>query len=294
LKLEKVPQLVWKSVKGASTEALLYGVWQKEFDCTVADSNILALNRRFMPELTSPLVVGQTQHLAWMLPQGALKLQSAVNEWLDAFRSSGALAQWHDHYYGFIEEYDYVDNKKLHDRVPSRYKPHAHLFETAAEKYDLSLTLLAAQSYQESHWRPKAKSPTGVRGMMMLTRVTAKSMGVTDRLDAAQSIDGGARYLKAMKARFSENVVEPDRTWMALAAYNIGRAHLHDAQRLARERGLSPYKWSDIQTILPLLSQPDVYKKLKYGYARGHEPVQYVRRIREYEHVLKRLLSQDT
>lgn len=293
LKSTDLPELTWKTVSDVSTEQLLYGVWQKKFDCTLADANILALNQRLMPELISDLQIDDQQPLAWMLPKGADALQASVQKWFDEFERSGGLKHWHERYYGFIEDYDYVDNKKLHERVQARYVPHAHLFEAAAEQYDLPVSLLAAQSYQESHWRPNAKSPTGVRGMMMLTRATAKSLGIENRLDVQQSIEGGARYLKAMKGRFADEVQEPDRTWLALAAYNIGRAHMHDAQSLARARGLNPHKWHDVKSVLPLLAQPKVYRKLKYGYARGHEPVQYVSRIRAYQHVLETLLSVD-
>lgn len=293
LKSDKVPDLSWETVEDVSTEQLLYEVWQKKFDCTLADSNILALNRRLMPELTAPLALGEAQSLAWMLPKRSETLEASVSQWLSEFKASGELSRWEERHYGFIDEYDYVDNKKLHARVKERYQPHAHIFEAAAKKYDLPVSLLAAQSYQESHWRPKAKSPTGVRGMMMLTRATAKSLGIENRLDVQQSIEGGARYLNAMKARFSDDVQEPDLTWLALAAYNIGRAHMHDAQSLARSKGLDPYKWHDVKSVLPLLAQPKVYKKLKYGYARGHEPVQYVQRIREYQHVLETLLGEN-
>ena len=122
---------------------------------------------------------------------------------------------------------------------------------------------------------------------MMLTQNTARAMGVSNRLDPKQSINGGARYLARMKQRFVPEVTEPDRTWLALAAYNVGRAHLHDAQKLAREQDLDPHLWRDIKQVLPLLSDPDYYRDLKYGYARGTEPVRYVRRIREYQHILE-------
>lgn len=127
----------------------------------------------------------------------------------------------------------------------------------------------------------------------MLTLNTAKAMGVENRLDPKQSIFGGAKYLSELKKhRFADEVKEPDRTWLALAAYNIGRAHLHDAQTLARELELSPYHWNDIKQVLPLLTEKRYYKNLKYGYARGTEPVRYVQRIREYRHMLENKLNQ--
>ncbi len=94
-----------------------------------------------------------------------------------------------------------------------------------------------------------------------------------------------------IKNRFSDEVKEPDRTWLALAAYNVGRGHLHDAQTLAREQDLNPYLWADVKQVLPLLADKKYYSKLKHGYARGNEPVRYVQRIREYQHILENELN---
>jgi membrane-bound lytic murein transglycosylase F len=262
-------------------------VWEGEFDCTVADSNIVDINRRYFPELIAPFNLSREQPLAWAMPPGGGELEKAVNRWLQDFEADGRLAVLLERYYGFVEAFDYVDVRVYLRRIEQRFPRYQEYFREAAEEYGLPPLLLAAQGYQESHWNPRASSPTGVRGIMMLTRPTARAMGVDNRLDPRQSIFGGARYLARMKERFVEEVKEPDRTWLALAAYNIGRAHLHDAQTLARQQGLNPYLWRDIKQVLPLLSQKKYYKKLRYGYARGMEPVRYVQRIREYQHILR-------
>ena len=287
LRAEGHPQLEWRENAEADTETLLRRVWQREIDCTVADSTIVDINRRYYPELIAPFNLSGEQQLAWVMAQPRDDLAEAVADWLEDFRDSGRLANLRDRYYGFFEVFDYVDTAVYIRRIRERFPQYDEYFREAAAKYDLPYTLIAAQGYQESHWNARARSPTGVRGIMMLTRVTAREMGVSDRLDARQSIFGGGRYLARMKQRFVPEVQEPDRTWLALAAYNIGRAHLHDAQGLARERGLSPHRWRDIKRVLPLLSDPVYYNDLKYGYARGTEPVRYVQRIREYQHILQ-------
>lgn len=284
---EEYPQLSWREIDDADTEALLREVWESKFDCTVADSTIVDINRRYFPELIAPFNLSREQPLAWALPAGAGDLEKAVNRWLRDFEADGRLAVLLERYYGFFEAFDYVDVSVYLRRIEKRFPQYRKYFREAAEEYGLPPLLLAAQGYQESHWDPRASSPTGVRGIMMLTRPTARAMGVENRLDPRQSIFGGARYLARMKERFADAVKEPDRTWLALAAYNIGRAHLHDAQTLARQQGLNPYLWRDIKQVLPLLSQKKHYKKLKYGYARGMEPVRYVQRIREYQHILR-------
>lgn len=172
--------------------------------------------------------------------------------------------------------------------LKTRFPRYQKLFKQAAARHRVDWDLLAAQAYQESHWNRKAKSPTGVRGIMMLTRRTAASLGVTNRLDPVQSINGGAKYLSRLEGRLPKKISHPDRTFVALAAYNVGLGHVKDAQTLARRHGKDPHQWQHLRSVLPLLTKKRYYKTVRYGYARGHEPVQYVKRIRTYRLLLER------
>lgn len=122
----------------------------------------------------------------------------------------------------------------------------------------------------------------------MLTLPTAKSLGVKNRLDAKQSIFGGAKYISQIEKGFADEVKGKNRVLFALAAYNVGMGHMHDAQTLARRMNKDPYSWRDIKTVLPLLSQKKYYKQLKYGYARGSEPVRYVSSIHQYAAIINK------
>ena len=289
---EQYPALSWVESAELSTEQILYKVWQREVDCSVADSNIVDLNRRYFPELIAPFNLNRSEKLAWMLHKSSTGLGAEIQKWYAEYEETGRLDSMLDQYYGFFEVFDYVDTRTLIRRVEKRFPEYTQYFSDAAKKYDLPFHLLAAQGYQESHWLADAVSPTGVRGIMMLTKQTANEVGVNDRLDPKQSIFGGAHYLAKIRThRFVEEVEEPDRTWLALAAYNIGRAHLHDAQSLARTLNLNPHKWADMKQVLPLLSDKRYYKDLRYGYARGTEPVRYVQRIREYQHIIENELQ---
>jgi membrane-bound lytic murein transglycosylase F len=160
-------------------------------------------------------------------------------------------------------------------------------FEKAGKDSGIDWRLLAAIGYQESHWNPKAVSPTGVRGLMMLTQDTMKQLGIDkSRHDPQASIEGGARYIRRVKKRLPKRIKNPDRTWMALAAYNIGFGHLEDARILTQDDGADPDKWIDVKKYLPRLSQKKWYKKARHGYARGQEPVRYVENIRSYYDIL--------
>src|SRR5690606_33379651 len=146
----------------------------------------------------------------------------------------------------------------------------------------LDWRLLAAIGYQESKWTPTAESPDGAIGVMMLTGETAAELGVKNRTDARDSIFGGARYFVQVKEKIPARIPEPDRTWMAVAAYNGGFGHLEDARILAQQRGKNPDSWADVREHLPLLAQERWYTRAKRGYARGWEPVQFVDRVQRF------------
>jgi len=289
-----IHDLEWRETSKLSTEQILEKVWRGEVDCTVADSNIVALNQRYYPELVVAFSITEKQELAWALPKGSPGLKERLDNWFAQLKESQELAAIRERYYGHFKIFDYVDIATFQRRIESRLPRYKALFQKAAKGYPaFSWELLAAQAYQESHWRPRARSPTGVRGMMMLTLTTAKTLGISNRLDVGNSVHGGAEYLARMIERLPESIEEPDRTWVALAAYNVGMSHIKDARRLAERAGRDPDSWNTLKEMLPKLSQPEYYKTLPYGYARGTEPVIYVRRIRQYFQILERRFSEE-
>ncbi len=283
---KKYPALQWKSTSILSAEQVLEKVENKEVDCTLIDSNVFILNRRYYPDLIAAFPISEEQNLAWALPPNTQYFKKYVDDWFAEIEANSLLGIITERYYGYTDIFDFYNNHIFLKRIKSRLPKYESDFKQVAEQYHIPWTLLAAQSYQESGWSAKAKSHTGVRGLMMLTQNTAKAMGVKKRIDPLQSIQGGAKYLHKMLGRVPEDVVDEDRIWFALAAYNVGFGHLMDARQLARDLGKNPGNWHDMREVLPLLSQQQYYKKLKYGYARGSEPVKYVDRIRYYQDVL--------
>lgn len=280
------PGLKWEQKTDWDTELLLKKVWQKKIDCTVTDSNVFAINRRYYPEITVAFPLTEETPLAWAMLKNAHQLRNEMQGWLEGFKSEGQLEVLYNRYYGHLDIFDYVDTQKFKKQIKKLLPRYRKWFKQAARKNKLDWRLLAAQSYQESHWNRLAKSPTGVRGIMMLTQPTAKQLGVKSRLDAKSNIFAGARYLVQLRQRLPDVIKEPDRTWMALAAYNFGYGHLTDAIELAKKLGKQPTRWVDIEEVIPLLSQKKYYKQLKHGYARGGEAVHYVRQIRDYRDIL--------
>lgn len=271
----------WQETEERDAEELLEMVSTGEIDYTVADSNILAVVRRRFPDLSIGFTLAPEQSIAWMLDlKQDDSLLAALVEYFGLIQSNGKFAALEDKYFGHVRTFNYVDTRefiKAAEKLLPTYRP---LFENYAD--DLDWRLLAAMSYQESHWDPKAKSATGVRGMMMLTLATAKDQGVTSRLDPQQSIRGGSRYFASLLRRIPDRIQEPDRIWLAMAAYNVGLGHLEDARVLTQRQGGNPDMWIDVKQRLPMLRQKKYYKTTRYGYARGNEAVTYVENIRRY------------
>ena len=285
------PDLRWETVEAPSALPLLERIHAGDLDCTIADSNLVAHARLRYPELVSMFDLTEDQPLAWALPRPLEDDDGSFSDWLVAWfaeaHESGFMADLDERWYGHIDTFDYVETAVFLRRLNNRLPDYEHHFLEAADDTHFDWSLLAAQAYQESHWDPDAVSPTGVRGMMMLTRPTAQEVGVEDRTDAEQSIRGGAAYLANLYERLPDDVTGDDRLYMALAAYNIGMGHLYDARRLADRLGRDKNDWNDMREVLPLLSQREHYETLRYGYARGHEPVHYVRNIRTFQALLE-------
>nr|WP_221188441.1 membrane-bound lytic murein transglycosylase MltF [Halomonas cerina] len=274
-----------------TTEVLLTAVAERTLECTVADSNIVRVVRRHFPHLEVAMNLTSGSRLGWYLPPGQQALAELAREWMASAEGQAAIAAMEHRYYDYIGEFDFVDLRALNRRIDERLPRFLDLFLEAEAETGMPADLLAALAYQESHWDPQAVSPTGVRGIMMLTRNTAASLGVDDRLDPVASIDGGARYLADRHDRLSDSIPEPDRTYLALASYNIGRGHLLDARELARTLGRNPDSWADMKEVLPLKADKRYYPQTRYGYARGYEPVHYVERIRNYLDVIHAALQ---
>ena len=283
------PDLKWTEVS-KDTEELLLQVWQGLVELTISDSNIMSVNRQYFPDLQVAFTMPKPESLAWAFPQSADRsLQHAAEKFLEQSRASGELAQLIDRYYGPASRSNFINMSVYKVRIRSRLPEFQIMFENAGKKYDVDWRLLAAISYQESFWEPLATSPTGVRGIMMLTEETAGQLEISNRLDPAQSIDGGTRYILNLIDRMPAGITGPDRQWMALAAYNIGINHLEDARIITQKKGGDPNKWNDVKNNLPLLSDKNWYGKTKYGYARGMESVIFVNRVRTYYDVLVKI-----
>lgn len=285
--------LNWTTTQDMDSTELLAAVAQGHLPYTLVDSNTLAMERRKFPQLSIANALIDKADIAWLLHRSSDDaLFAAMLEYFGDIQKDGSFKVLEDRYFGHVRQFDYVDTREFIKAAKSILPQYKAWFKQYA--VDTDWRLLAALSYQESHWKPNARSHTGVRGLMMLTRGTAKDMKVTSRIDPQQSIRGGGQYFASLQSRIPARIKKPDRTWMALAAYNIGLGHLEDARVLTQRQGGNPDLWVDVKQHLPQLNQKKYYRRTKYGFAHGDIAVKYVENIRRYYDTLVWLDSQST
>jgi membrane-bound lytic murein transglycosylase F len=272
-----------------STADLLEKVAKGSLDCALVESTRFTLARRFFPSLEPAFHVGKPLDYAWLISTVDKKrILDAAGPFFERIRKDGTLKRLIDRYYGHAAHLSAIDANALLEQVASQLEKLKLHFLEAEIATGIDWRLIAAIGYQESHWDPNATSPTGVRGLMMLTEETADRMQVKDRLDSRESILAGARYLAMLKEQLPARITDPDKTFLALAAYNIGIGHLEDARILAQRSGLNPDKWQDVRQVIGRLAEPATYPTLKHGYARGGEAMQLVDNIRNYYDIISR------
>ena len=280
---------------GTSTAELLERVDRGELDYALVESTRFTLARRFFPQLEVAFNVGKPVDYAWLVSTVDKKnLLEAAAPFFERIRKDGTLKRLVDRYYGHALRMNAVDSGTLLERIPEvlpKLKPYFHEAESVS---GIDWRLVAAIGYQESHWDAAATSPTGVRGLMMLTDETADRLQIKNRLDARESIVGGARYFALLKEALHPRIGEPDRTYLALAAYNLGLGHLEDARIVAQRGGLNPDVWQDVRQVIGRLADPDTFGTLKHGYARGFEAQQLVDNVRNYYDILVRMEPRET
>jgi len=277
----KNPDFSYHIDPNADVNDLLKKVSKGELRFTLADSVELSLSQRIYPDVALAFELTEDQPISWFLKRSQDEsLYGLLIEFFGNIKQSGHLASLEEKYIGHVGSFDYVDTRAFIRALDSKLPKWSPLFKKYSDEFDWRL--VAALGYQESHWNPKAKSPTGVRGMMMLTLPTAKSVGVTNRLDPEQSVRGGVEYLRRMVSRIPDSIEEHEKIWFALASYNVGYGHMMDARRLTKKQGGNPDAWSDVKDRLPLLRQKKYYSQTRYGFARGDEARNYVENIRRY------------
>jgi membrane-bound lytic murein transglycosylase F len=286
LRSHELPELSWTALPRDRADPLdLIGSGGADY--AIVDAHEFAFAQHLYPESVVAFALPDARPLQWLLPPEADGLLQAADQFLDRARTSGELAQIESESVTESRAFDYESAHTFQSDIATRLPALQQLFQDAALATGLDWRLLAAIGYQESKWQREAASADGAKGIMMLTSDTAAIVGVDDRANLRQNILGGARYLAQVIDSIPKRIGEPDRTWLALAAYNVGYGHLEDARVLAQSHGKNPDSWADVRQQLPLLAQEQWYARARRGYARGWEPVGFVEQVRQYLAVLE-------
>ena len=282
------PELKWTETSNIDITQQMEQVQNGSYDFTFIDSNEFVLHRSLFPELSIGFSIGRPLNLAWAFPKSEdNSLENAAQQFLLNAIQTGDLAELEERFYGHITAFNYSSAISFLNHIETRLPRYTKAFKKAGEKNNLDWRLLAAIGYQESLWNPRAVSPTGVRGLMMLTRSTAKEVGVTDRVDPKQSINGGAIYFRKLINRLPQDIDNHHKIWFSLAAYNGGYGHVYDARIITRQQGANPYDWFNVKERLPLLQHKEWSQKAKHGRAPATgQALTYVRNIRKYYDLL--------
>jgi len=237
--------------------------------------------RHYLPELNRSFILPETLGVVWALPKRHdPRLMNAINNFLHEIMLENIPQMLAENYFKLPKRLHTYDALAIHKNIQRVLPNFEYAFRKAAREGGIDWHLLAAIAYQESHWSNDAKSPTGVRGIMQLTNDTADFLGVEDRLDMSKSIDAAGRYLLFLKSRIPESVQEPERTWFAVGAYNMGLQHIKFAHKKAQQEGLEdPQKWDTVSQLLPTL----------YGkpLSNGKQAQTYVERVRIFTDILR-------
>lgn len=258
---------------------IVIGVASGELDATLEDTNLAAIQAALYPQLVVGTVVSDQLPQGWMVAQGNHSLLEEVDQFLQDFLAKEKNRAMVDNYF--------KPNEQLLKKAEARVKPGEDLspFDELAKKYalkhNLDWRLVVAQMWQESNFDPKAESQVGAQGLLQVMPRTAQEMGFDGPLfDPDDSVHAGTKYLDWVRDRFEDELPADEKLWFSLAAYNAGIGHLRDARALAKKLGLDPDKWFDnVEIAMLKLSEPRYFEKARYGYARGAEPVQYVKNI---------------
>lgn len=264
------------------TEELIDRVARGVYDLTVADSHILDIELTWRDDIRAAFPLGEPRSHGWLVREQNPQLLKAVNAFLKK--------EYRGLFYNVTYDKYFKNPKRILSHVEQRVdsagtgelSPFDKLARRYAERYGFDWRLVVSQMFQESRFDPQAKSWVGALGLMQVMPRTGKELGLENLRDPETGLHAGVKYLDWLMRRFEPSLPVSERTWFALASYNAGIGHVRDARRLAKRLGYDPDRWFDnVEKAMLQLSKRQYAKKAKHGYVRGHEPVNYVREIRD-------------
>jgi len=259
------------------TEEIIMNVISGQFDLTLVDSNIIAIEQSWHNILKSSLPLTGQQGQRWLVRETDTKLLKSLNEFIKK--------EYKQLFYNVTFNKYFKNSRQLFDAGKrennnKRISPYDDLIQSLSNEYDYDWRLIAAQVNKESQFNPNAKSWAGAKGLLQVMPRTAREVGIKDLKKPENGLRAGIKYMRWIDDQLSNELPADVQVWFTLAAYNAGLGHLKDARSLAAQQGLNPNRWfGHVEKAFLLLSKPQYYKKARYGYVRGTEPVSYVKHI---------------
>ncbi|MFD1215914.1 MULTISPECIES: transporter substrate-binding domain-containing protein [Microbulbifer] len=267
-------------VEGATTEYLIDAVAKGEYEYTVADSHLVAIERTYRDDFAVLGDLSGERDIAWAVRNDQPELLGELNGFLNQYYRGLFFNVTYNKY--FKEEKRTLKKQQERLRTTDQLSPFDPIVRKHAVPADRDWRMVVSQMYQESRFNPKARSFAGALGLMQVMPRTAGQMGISQLYEPENGIRAGISYLEWLEERFPKTLSFDQKIYFTLAAYNAGHGHVRDARNLARQMGKDPDLWfGNVEEAMLKLSQPEYYKKARFGYVRGTEPVQYVRQIRE-------------
>ena len=265
-------------------EALAQKVARGEVQFTVMQDNLAQLKEAEFKNLKVRPIVGRTHSVTWAVRKNSSELLNELNNWIDEKKNGSLFDQLYKRYF--------IDRRKYLERMESEYLTSStgklSQFDSLLKQYAAELNwdwrLLAAQTFQESRFKPDARSWAGASGLLQLMPATARQYGVHNPFNPEENIQGAVRFLKWLSDFWLERIPDDaERLKFILASYNTGAGHVQDAQRLTEKYGVDPKVWADVSYWLLQKStqQYSTDPVVKFGFCRGLEPVNYVTLILE-------------
>ena len=265
---------------GVATESLIVGLQQRDYDFTVADSHLVAIEQSYRGDLNVNLDLSDDVDIAWGLRADQPELLQKLNAFIKK--------EYRGLFYNVTFNKYFADSKKIQRHKKHRItaagqlSPYDKKIKQHADAYTFDWRLITAQMYQESKFNPNAKSFAGARGLMQVMPRTAQQFGFDNLFEPDNNIAAGLAYMDWLHDRFPGSLPLDERLFFILAAYNAGAGHVRDAQVLAKRLGKDPNRWfNNVEDAMLLLAKPKYAKRARFGYVRGSEPVNYVRSIRD-------------
>lgn len=266
-------------VAGATTEMLVDGVANGDYDLTLADSHFAAMETGYRDDIAVLHEFEESKDIAWVTRPGQKELQKQLNSYI-ARNYKGLFYNVAYKRY-FVARKTIVSHQNFRVEAGKAISPYDDLVRRIAIKHGWDWRLITSQMYQESHFNPHARSFSGAQGLLQVMPRTGHQLGFSNLAKPENGVGAGVAYMEWLEQRFPPRLDLGEKLYFTLASYNAGHGHVEDARRLAERLGKNPDIWfGHVEEAMLLLSQPRYARQARYGYVRGSEPVKYVREIK--------------